>query len=104
MSSGEQYQTVASLRMMSVHPVYSQFLSCHAMRKRKVNEYFECYGIPGVSDSAIRKVVSRLKKQKEDSHAHSFKEKFQHLDGALLREEKTGIYTLNLQFYIDTLC
>jgi hypothetical protein len=74
------------------------------MRKRKVDEYFECYGIPGVSDSAIRKVVSRLKKQKEYSHAHSFKERFQHLDGALLREEKNGIYTLNLQFYIDTLC
>ena len=75
-----------------------------AMPKRKVDDYFKCYGIRGVNDAAVRRVVQRLRDEKEtEQHCPSFAERFQHLEGVLHCHEESGICTLNLQVYMDTL-
>ena len=74
------------------------------MPKRKVDDYFKCYGIRGVNDAAVRRVVQRLRDEKEtEQHCPSFAERFQHLEGVLHCHEESGICTLNLQVYMDTL-
>ena len=74
------------------------------MPKRKVDDYFKCYGIRGVNDAAVRRVVQRLRDEQEtEQHCPSFAERFQHLEGVLHCHEESGICTLNLQVFMDTL-
>lgn len=73
------------------------------MPKRKVEEFFKAYGTPGVSDAAVRRVVSKLRDEAATTRRPTFSERFANLQNALKKDESTGIYTLDLQFYVDTL-
>ena len=61
-----------------------------AMPKRKVDDYFfKCYGIPGVNDAAVRRVIQRLKNEDGTGQsAPTFAKRFQHLENALLCHEE----------------
>lgn len=75
------------------------------MPKRKVEEFFHCYGLPGVTDAAVRKVVAKLRNEPDrEHHGIPFEQRFRDLAGVLNYDEATGICTVNLQFYLDTLC
>ena len=77
------------------------------MAKRKAEDFFQCAGIKGVPDCAIRKVLAKLRgedSRRAASQKPAFELRFQHLKGALLQDEATGIFTCNLQVYLDKLC
>ena len=79
------------------------------MPKRKqqtAQDFFHCYGVRGVSDAGVRKVVARLQGEPEEAVDNRtdrhFSKRFAHIEKALV--ELNGICTLDLQVYIDLLC
>lgn len=80
------------------------------MAKRKAEaeeQFFRCAGIGGVADTALRKVIAKLNGQdtmRAAAERPSFQARFRRWQDALLQDEETGIFTCNLQVYVDKLC
>lgn len=74
------------------------------MPKRKVPDFFEAYGVPGVSDAAVRKVVAKLNHSATVARSHTQDRRFGNLNLALQTDDKTGIHILDVQAYFDILC
>eukprot|EP00438_Fugacium_kawagutii_P012074 Skav202393 [mRNA] locus=scaffold815:34427:36337:+ [translate_table: standard] len=75
------------------------------MPKRNAEEYFQCYGTPGVSDLAVRKIIRRLHRDEDrPMEMHSRSERFKNLEGMLQKHAETNMNTVNLQLYVDKMC
>lgn len=75
-------------------------------RRPAVDDFFQCYGVKGVSDAGVRRVVAKLRKEPQLANESSpyLKQRFASLDHALLEDTEHGICILQLQVYIDLLC
>ena len=76
-------------------------------KRTQTEDFFRCYGIPGVNDASVRRVIAKLHNEPEaatkNSKSRCVGKRFANLLEALHHDSEIGIYTVNLQFYLDTL-